>query len=499
VPEQLLLGVDVGTSAVKVAAYAPPGARVSVAVHAVDLSTPGNGICEVDPRSYWDALAACCADLRREGIDTRSVSALAVAANAETLLPVDDHLEPVRPGIVWLDTRSSQEAADLAERLGAERLAALSGQPRMIPMWPATKMLWLQRHEPRAVARTRWWLQPLDYIGARLTGAAVSDHSEYSSSVLLDIRTLRWSDIVLAEIGVDPRNLPELVPAGTPIGRATSEARAALGLGPTALVVMGGFDQACTAVGAGNVSEGVASESTGTSLALISTIAGPLGGARDVACHVHVVPGRYFLCAHNPAGGLLINWFRDTFAPGLSFAGIDALAGKAEAGSDGLVMLPYLSGSVTPTFDPSARGVLFGLTRGHELRHLARSMFEGVAFALADLVDAEHALGATAPELRSVGGGAKSGLWSQIKADVTGITVRPVVDAEYAGARGAAVLAGAGSGLFSSIEEGVELLVALADAYEPDPRSMETYAVGRRVYEQLYPRLRDLFAVSGGA
>jgi xylulokinase len=208
---------------------------------------------------------------------------------------------------------------------------------------------------------------------------------------------------------------------------------------------------------------------------------------------VHVVPERYFLCAHNPAGGSLLNWFREAYAPELSFAELDALAATAEAGSDGLVLLPYVSGSATPTFDPAARGVLFGLTLHHERRHLVRSLLEAVAFALADLLDAERELGAEPQELRSVGGGAISKVWSQIKADVTGLPVLTRSGADHAGALGAAVLAGVGSGFYSSIEDGADALVHFSETFEPDAATFEAYADARRVYRELYPRLHDLF------
>ena len=491
--EPLLLGFDVGTSAVKAAAFTLEGLPVAVTSRQIRLDAPREGICEVDPRDYWEALVACCADLRRERVEMRAVRALAVAANAETLLVMNDRLEPVRPGIVWLDTRSQQEAIDLGERFGIDQLARRSGQPQMIPMWPATKMLWLRRHEPEVVEAARWWLQPLDYLVARLTGKVLSDHSEYSSSLLLDIQDRSWWRPMLDELGVTPDSLPKLLAAGTPLGPATIQAQQALGIGSEAVVVMGGFDQACTAVGAGNVRAGVISESTGTSLAVVATVPVPPLVASGVPCHVHVVPDRYFLCAHNPAGGSLLSWFRDLCASDISFAELDELAATVKPGSEGLVILPYLSGSATPTFDPRARGVFFGLTMRHERRHLARALLEGIAFALADLVDAERALGADPLELRSVGGGAKSRLWCQIKADVTGLTVQTVRGGDHAGALGAAILAGVGSGLLVSVEDGADTLVHLSETFEPDPSRVEAYTTVRHIYGQLYPRLHELF------
>jgi xylulokinase len=299
---------------------------------------------------------------------------------------------------------------------------------------------------------------------------------------------------MLDELDIELSALPRLVAAGTPLGPATEEARRDLGLTEETVVVMGGFDQACTAVGAGNVTAGIVSESTGTSLAVIATVPAPPAAGGAVPCHVHVAPGRYFLCAHNPAGGSILTWFRDEFAPGMSLAELDQLAATVEPGSEGLVLLPYFSGAATPAFNPGARGVLFGLTMRHARRHLARAILEGVSFALAELLDAERALGVEPRELRSVGGGAKSAVWSQIKADVTGLPVRSSASPEHAGALGAAILAGVGSGVLSTVEEGIEAMVRLEESVEPVPGHEDAYAEARGVYGQLYPSLSGLFS-----
>jgi xylulokinase len=410
-----------------------------------------------------------------------------VAAHAETLIPVDARLEPVRPAIVWVDTRSEREADELGDRFGREELARRSGQPEMIPMWPATKLLWLQRHEPELARAVRWWLQPLDYLTARLTGTVAADYSVYSSSLLLDIRARDWWRPMLDALGLDAGALPELVPAGTALGSLASDE---LGLPRDVTVVMGGFDQACTAVGAGNVREGIVSESTGMSLAVVSTVRDVPPPTSKVPCHLHVVPDRYFLCAHSPSGGSAYAWVRSTFAPGLTFEQLDAAAAACDA--DGLVLLPAFSGTATPTFAPEARGVLFGLTLDHDHARIARAALEGVAFTLAALIDESRRLGVEPVELRSVGGGARSALWGQIKADVTGLPVRVPAAANHAGAVGAATVAGAGSGVFASIAEGADALVRPARSFEPDPRA--DYAHARAVHAELYPRLADLFA-----
>jgi xylulokinase len=490
--DELLLGFDVGTSSVKAAAFGLDGTPVGVATAVVALQRPGDGLCEVDPRAYWRALRQCCGTLADAGVELRRVQALSIAAHAETLIPVDDKLEPVRPAIVWVDTRSTREAADLVARFGADELARRSGQPLMIPMWPATKLLWLQRHEPDLVQQVRWWLQPLDYLVAKMTGHIASDASEYSSSLLLDIGTRGWWQPMLDELAISERVLPELRVAGSAIARLRAEAAAELGLGE-ALVVMGGFDQACTAVGSGNVRAGGVSESTGSSLAVITTIREPPAARGAVPCHVHVIPGHYFLDAHSPTAGAAYAWLRNEFAPELSFRALDELAEEVPAGSDGLLLLPWLAGTATPSFEPMARGVLFGLSLDHGRGHVARATLEGVAFELAALLDESCKLGSDPRELRSVGGGARSPLWSQIKADVTALPVSVPVIADHAGALGAAILAAVGADVFPTIEAGVDALVRLERTYAPDPIAHERYSQVQTLHDRLSSRLEALF------
>jgi xylulokinase len=215
-----------------------------------------------------------------------------------------------------------------------------------------------------------------------------------------------------------------------------------------------------------------------------------------VPLHLHVIPNRLLLNASTPTGGAAIDWFRDLLlrdAGGDGYARYEALAGSAPPGSDGLVVLPHLAGSAVPDFDPAARGVVFGLAPHHGPGHLARASMEGVAFALAEMLDAERALGASPSEIHSVGGGSRSDLWLQIKADVANVPFVATA-VQDAGALGAAILAGVGAGVFGSAEEGSAAMVRQRATFEPDAARAERYAEARAVYRELHPRLRPLFA-----
>jgi len=492
---QVLLGVDVGTTTIKALAVTPEGSVVAEASRPCAVTRTGHDRCELELAGCWTAIQGCCADLRATGLAPHEVAALAVAAHAETVAPLDRRGEALRPAIVWVDGRSSREARELAEEFGEDTLYRVTGQPRALPVWPATKILWLARQEPAVHAAARWWVQPLDYVYLRLTGRMLSDPSVYSSSLMLDIRSREWWTPMLDRIGVAAAQLPELVDAGTVVGGLPADAASALGLAVGTPIVMGGFDQACTALGAGNAIPGVASESTGTSLALHATVAGlPSPRAGDtVPLHLHVVPGCSLLNANAPTAGATLDWFRTALATGGgTYEELARVAGSVAPGSDGVVVLPHLAGSVSPDFDPAARGVVFGLSTHHTAAHVARAAFEGVGFALADLLDAERSLGALPSAIRSVGGGSRSDLWLQIKADIVNL---PLIANERhdAGALGAAMLAGVGVGVFASAAEACDRMVRARATFEPDPARVARYAELRATYRELYPRLRTLF------
>lgn len=493
---QLLLGIDVGTSSIKAIAFTTDGDSVAAATRPCEISMPGRGRYELALESCWDALAACCAEILAAGVEPHEVAGIAVSAHAETVAPLATDGTPLRPAIVWLDGRSTQEASELRDAFGEEQLQAVSGQPRVIPMWPATKILWLEHHEPEAHAAARWWAGPLDYIYLRLTGRLLTEPSTYSSSLMLDVRSRDWWNPMLERLGARREMLPELVDAGTAVGGLSPAVAETLGLAPGTPIVMGGFDQACSALGAGNVRAGGASESTGTSMALHATIdeAPPQPGS-SVPLHLHVVPERLLLNASTPTGGAAIDWFRRLLVPessGESYARYEALAASAPPGSDGVVVLPHLAGSACPAFDPAARGVVFGVAPHHGPGHLARASIEGVAFALAEMLDAERALGASPREIHSVGGASRSDLWLQIKADVANLPFVATA-VEDAGALGAAILAGVGAGIFASADEGCAAMVRQRATFEPDPAGVERYAEARAVYRELHPRLQTLF------
>ncbi len=500
----LLLGVDAGTTALKAGLYDEAGRCLAAAVEEYALDTPSPDRVELAAETYWRAATNAVRRVLAEGRAGRDdVAAMAVSSQGETLVPVAADGRPLGPAIVWLDNRADREARELASRFDDGTVYATTGVPAVVPTWPACKMLWLRRNEPGLFASAARFLLVEDFLLHRLTGRFVTDGGIQSTSLVYDIRTGRWWGEMLEAVGIGPERLPELAGTGTVVGRLTPTAADALGLTSGIPVVAGGMDQGAGAVGVGNIGPGVISESTGGALTLQASVERSDGDpTRRTPVYVHSAPGGYLYCPVCPTGGMALTWFRDRFGGpevaraaaegGSAYELLTELAATAPAGSDGLVMLPHLSGAFSPEYEPRARGVFFGFTLGHERAHFARAVLEAVAFMLRRNLELLTDAGARAGEVRSHGGGARSSLWTQIKADVCRL---PVVTLEGGDAAilGDAMLAGVATGVFRDLDEACRAMVRPRERYEPDPTSAGVYEEAYRRYLELFDVLRPLF------
>ena len=323
------------------------------------------------------------------------------------------------------------------------------------------------------------------------------------TTMLYDIRTGGWWAEMLDELGLDPARLPDLVETGRVAGELTASAATALTLRAGIPVVAAGMDQGAGAVGVGNLVGDVVSESTGGALTLQATVAAHgADPTRQTPVYVHSAPGRYLYCPVCPTGGMALTWFRDQFGdaevaqaggePSAAYDLLTALAASVPPGADGLVMLPHLAGAFSPEYVPEARGVFFGITLHHGKAHFVRAVLESVAFMLRRNLELLATAGAVAAEVRSHGGGARSPLWNQIKADACGVPV-VTLEGEDAAVRGDAMLAAVAAGAFRDLAAAVVAMVAVRDRYEPDLAARAAYddAYGR--YVGLFDALRPMF------
>lgn len=497
---ELLLGIDAGTTSVKSGLFSTDGHCFAVARQEYQLSTPRANWAELDPEIYWQA---CIATVRQvlQQADRDDVTAIAVSSQGETVIALDAQGRPVYPAIVWLDNRAEREAEILAKKFAPE-VYEKTGIPEIIPTWSACKILWLKHNEPEVFSHADKFLFVQDYLIYRLTGQYASNDSIACTSLFLDITTHDWWHDVLHEIGIRAENLAHLLPPGAVVGNISAEASAQTGLPQTAKVVGGGMDQSVGAIGAGNTRAGIVSETTGAALTIQVSIPSPdVDKNKVIPVYCHSVPGKYLFVPVCPTGGMAYKWFRDTFAvlemnqaekDGTdSYDLLTALADDIAPGSDGLTLLPHLMGAYSPEPNPTARGSFTGFTLSHTRGHFARAILEGVAFLLKKNLEVLQKAGVEASEIRSTGGGARSLLWNQIKANVCNLPVVTLQNEDTA-LLGDAILAGVAAGVFRTIEDGCMQMLALKDKIAPNAQAADYVAAYQR-YCDLDQTLNDFY------
>jgi xylulokinase len=502
----LLMGLDLGISTLKAAIFTPEGSLVGLESDEYMIIPEGDKV-EVDPEHYWTPVVRSIRRLLGKwGGDPARIAAVSVSSHTETVIPMTSDGRPVRPALVWMDNRSQPEADELSKVFGQKRILEISGQPDITPLWPVTKLRWLGKHEPDTVRRTAKFLLPEDYLLFRLSGRFASEPTMWSSSLLLDITSKKWSDELLAFGGICAEQLPALVLPGTAIGYVTTSCAQQTGLSSKTAVVAGGLDQTCAGVAVGNIEPGIVSVSTGSVLALLATVNQPIMDySTRVPCHIHAVPERYCLLPWNQTGGLAFKWFKDRFAGQVAvpkqesaqsiYDVLVAEAANVPPGSEGMVMLPHLEGAFFPEFDSHARGVFFGFTLAHSRAHFVRALLESLGFMIRRDLEGLTRLGVTARELRVLGGGAKSRLGSQIEADTCGIPV--VVPAQgEAAVLGAAILAAVGVGMYPNIASAVEVMVRGGEQMRPNAAHRAVYDRAYSLYVALYESVKHLYSKS---
>jgi len=471
-----ILTLDVGTTALKAAIFDAHGRLRATAACEYQPAKPRPDWMELDPEVYWEAacrgiksaLDAC----RQDGVDIRAVG---VTSQGETLIVLDGQGRPLRPAIVWLDTRSAAEAVELARVFDPAEVYRITGQQEMIPAWPATRIMWLRRHEPEIFARAAKYLLVGDYLVFRLTGRFISDRGLNPSTLYFDLNTGAWWPAMLEYLGLRAEQLPELSGPAAVAGAVHAAAARDTGLTAGIPVAPAPIDQVCGALGAGSINPGVITENTGAALALAATTLRPvLDPQRRVGVYMHGVPGRYVLLPWAPTAGMALRWFRDEFGDGADYDALCRPAAEVAPGADGLWLLPHFSGAGCPHVSARARAAFLGLTLNHTRAHLVRALLEAVAFMVRGNLEMLAEMGVAGTELRSLGGASRSALWLQIKADVCR---RDLVTMECAEATslGAALLAAVAVGVYPDHAAACAAMVRPQKVVRHDPATADLY------------------------
>jgi xylulokinase len=465
-----LLGIDVGTSGCKVLLIDENGNVVNQACAEYPISTPRPLWSEQNPEDWWQGVQQCMAEIGEVP------DAIGVTGQMHGAVFLDERDEVVRPAILWNDQRTIDECREIDDALGRERVMQITCNPPLTG-FQAPKLLWLRNNELSNYQRVRSLLLPKDYIRFRLTGERVTEVSDASGTGIFSVPGRDWSDEMLAFLEIDPALLPRVVESHVVTGR-TAEGIPVVG---------GGGDQAAAAVGTGAVKPGVISVSLGTSGVVFTSLEDPsyeADGAAHTFCHAN---GKWHAMGVMLSCGGALRWFRDTFHPNASYDALSDLARHAPAGCEGLTFLPYLTGERCPHNDPLARAGFGGLTLSHHKAHLARSVFEGMSFGLLDCMNLLCGLGAEADEIRVTSGGAKSGFWVQMLADMFR---KPCVtlQVDEGPAFGAAILAGVGTGVWASVEEACDQVVRVRNRANP---SAQEYGEAFDRYRALYRGVKE--------
>jgi xylulokinase len=499
-----LLGVDVSTTGAKALLINEQGQVVASATTEYPLSTPHPLWSEQAPADWWQGT---CASIRmvltKACVSGDAIGAVGLTGQMHGLVMLDGQGRPLRPAILWNDQRTSDQCAEITEKVGGlQRLLELTGNA-VLPGFTAPKILWVREHEPGVYERTAKVLLPKDYVRYCLTGEYATEVSDASGTSLLDVANRRWSETMLHALEIPSDWMPRCTESAEVSGQVSQAASRVTGLKAGTPVVGGGGDQAAQAIGSGVVRKGVISVTSGTSgvvFAHSESFVAEAEGRLHSFCHA--VPGRWHVMGVMLAAGGSFRWLRDTLGePERSTALLtgedpyDLLtreAARAPAGSDGLLFLPYLSGERTPHPDPAARGAFVGLTVRHGKSHMVRSVLEGVSFGLRDALELIKGLGVPIDQVRASGGGARSTLWRQIQADVFG-TELVLVNVTEGAAYGAALLAAVGAGVFASVDEAVIQTVRVVDRTVPIVDNVEHYEKLYPIYRSLYPALQSTF------
>ncbi len=499
----LVLAVDLGTTSIKALVLSTDGEVLADAAQEYELRSAPSGQVEFSVDEYWATFASTVRRCTQSPkVDRAAIRGLGLSVQGETLVCVDDAGRPTRPAISWLDNRASAEAEMLRAEFTDAECFARTGQVSFTPTWPAAKVLWLVRNQPDVMQASARVLLLEDFFLYRLTGKYACEPSLVCSTAYWDLLAHHWWTEVLEFIGLHEDQLAEPMSSGELLGTLTSAVAAELGLSTAVGVCVGGLDQACAAIGVGNIAQGVLSENTGAALAICATVDSPVFDPQGrMPLHAHAIPDHYMLHSFT-SGGIVLRWFRDRFCVDEmavaellgsdAYSMLSAEAAGVTPGCDGLVTLPHIQGAMAPENDSDARAVFVGITMHHTKAHFVRSIMEAVACAIRRNLDVISDLGVEVTELRSTGGAAASDVWSQIKADVTGRVTRTMRHSQAA-CIGAGMLAGVGVGVFRDIPAAVGRFAETAGCFTPDRERRAAYEAVYRRYGAVYEALAPVF------
>ncbi len=484
----LYIGVDLGTSAVKLLLMNEAGHIEKIVSREYPLSFPHSGWSEQNPYDWYDKTVDGLKELLSE-CDKSQVDGISFGGQMHGLVTLDAQDEVVRPAILWNDGRTTEETAYLNEQIGRERLTGYTANIAFAG-FTAPKILWMQKNEPELWAKVKKIMLPKDYLAYRLSGTFCTDYSDASGMLLMDVKNKCWSKEMMEICHVSREQLPDLYESYEVVGTLKKEIASELGVPETVKVIAGAGDNAAAAVGTGTVGANHCNLSLGTSGTLFVS-SDKFGVDEHNALHSFAhADGGYHLMGCMLSAASCNKWWMDEILKTKDYAGEQK--GIQTLGENQVFYLPYLMGERSPHNNPNARAMFVGMSMDTTREDMTLAVLEGVAFGLRDSLEVARSLGIRIDSSRICGGGAKSPLWRQIIAAVMNVKLE-IIESEEGPGYGAAILAAVGCGTFESVERACEKLVKVVDTVEPDPELVQKYEEKYQKFKQLYPIMKNWF------
>ncbi len=494
------MGIDVGTTGCKTVIFDQDGSEYGEAYREYPVICTMPHQAEQDAEQVFAMLIQTMSEaVSKAGV--RSVEALSISVQGDAVMPVDSDYQLLHPVILGMDYRPNEQCMEYRKEQDEWKLYEITGQP-LHPINMMAKIMWFYKKCPEIAEKAYKFITYGEFILKRLGGEAVIDDTMASRSMGYDILERCWSEQILKTMCIPKEQLSDVCRSGAAAGKMNRALAEQIGLKNCPILIAGGHDQPMGAVGAGVIREGMAVDSTGTA-EVLSTAYQEIKINRNMhdcfySCYFHAVPNLYFSFAHMQTGGILQRWYRDTFgykeaveAEKLGRNFYEYAQAKCKNEPSSVLVLPHFNGSGTPLCDMDSKGAIAGLTLSSTRHDVLKGILDSLCYELRTNLEAMQRSGIVINELRAAGGGARSSMWLQTKANILG-TVIKTMESKEAGCLGAAVLAAAGTGFYRSVEEACKKMVRTAERYEPEPDMQKRYHEKYEVYLELYGSLKAI-------
>ncbi len=488
---ECVLGVDLGTSSVKVSAVTRNGEILAQEGMDFPLQQPKPGYAEQDPEDWVSATTVAIVRLiLNDQLKPEEITGISYSGQMHGLVLLDEDNQVLRPAMLWNDTRSTKQREEIMAKMGERFVAITHNQP--LEGFTLPKLLWVKENQPEIFAKAKTMLLPKDYLRFRMTDNLAIDYSDATGTVMLDVDQQQWSQEILSAFDIPKSLCPPLVRSVDATGNISQWYANYSGLSTKTMTFGGGADNACGAVGAGIDGPTKVLSSIGTSGVILKYEPNKSVNYNGVLqFEDHAIPDAFYSMGVTLAAGFSLSWFKKTFAADEDFTTVVESAAKSTVGANGLLFSPYISGERAPYADADIRGSFIGVDGIHQRHDFVRAVLEGIIFSFRDLLDEYEAKGSQFDTVISIGGGAKSPLWQQIQADIFNTRVVSLKNEQGPGL-GAAMLAAVGLGWFKNVADCTKTFVQFKDVFLPKPANVKKYQRLHQIFRKIYPMTKEM-------